>query len=63
MTIRADGGICVFIKKPIPANSVNVWMPSVPLSNPAWRRSAIYIGYTKPPKNWRTAIYRLEREK
>ena len=63
LTIRADGRIFVFIKKPIPANSVSVWMPSIPLSNPAWRRSAIYIGHTKPPKNWRTEIYRLEHKK
>ena len=63
MTIDGTGTIIAFAKKPVKGMSTHVWMPSVSLMNPLWRRSAIYIGSTKPPKNWRTEIYRLEREK
>ena len=63
MTIDGGGNIVAFAKKPVKGMSTHMWLPSVSLMNPLWRRSALRLGDTKPPKNWRSEIYRLEREK
>ena len=63
LAIDDDGEFFVYVKKPGQGRYIDGWMPRTQLSAPGWARSACFLGITKPPKTWETAIYRLEREK
>ena len=63
MTIDDDGQLSAFKDKPYPSKSIAAWIPNGTLDAIFGGMTAVSFGEVARPKNWRTAIYRLEREK
>ena len=61
MAIDDDGEVFAFKHRPVLGSAVQGWVPlKVEYLE---RQQCAWVGLRASPKNWRTAIYRLEREK